>query len=314
MTDPQWFKDLYYQLVKVRMTEEAIASEYSRQEMRCPVHLSIGQESVAVGVCANLNSDDVIFSTHRCHSHYLAKGGDLNEMIAELYGKENGCTGGYGGSMHLVDERVGIMGSSAIVGGSIPLAAGAALSFKQSHNSRIAVAFFGDGASEEGVFHETLNFAALHRLPLIFVCENNYLATASHMSARRCRDNLHQHGEIYGIPGKMVEGHNLLQIYCVTLQAVESARRGEGPTLIEARTYRAMNHVGPKPNSVVFSQQEKLWGSGYETCPVEWFEEKCIKEGGCTMDDLNKIRIQIQREIESAFKEAKRSLFPEMAL
>jgi len=314
MTDPQWFKYLYYHLVKIRMTEEAIVSEYSQQEMRCPTHLSIGQEAVAVGTCASLNNDDVIFSTHRCHSHYLAKGGDLNEMIAELYGKEKGCAGGFGGSMHLIDERVGVMGSSAIVGGSIPLAAGAALSFKKSRNSRIAVVFFGDGATEEGVFHETLNFAALHRLPLIFVCENNYLATASHMSARRCRDNLYQHGEIYGIPGKVVKGHDVLHIYRTMLEAVDIARRGEGPTLIEARTFRRMNHVGPKPNSVVFSQQEKLWGSSSETCPVEWFEEKCVKEGGCTMDELDTIRIQIQREIESAFKEAKRNFFPEMAI
>jgi TPP-dependent pyruvate/acetoin dehydrogenase alpha subunit len=313
MNDLLWFKNLYYCLLKIRMTEQAIASEYSDQEMRCPVHLSIGQEAVAVGACANLSNEDVIFSTHRCHSHYIAKGGNLNEMIAELYGKSTGCAKGYGGSMHLVDERVGMMGASAIVGGSIPLAAGAALSFKQSHLPHIAVGFFGDGASEEGVFHETLNFSSRHRLPVVFICENNYLATASHMSARRPQNNLYTHGEIYGIPGIKVEGHDLLQIYHATKQAAYRARAGDGPTLIEASTYRAMNHVGPNHSSVNLSQQAKEWGSSIQTCPVKWFEKVCLNEAGCTADNLKVIRKQIQIEIEDAFEEARRSPLPEVA-
>ena len=166
--------ELYRRMRLIRNVEEKIVSLYPEQEIKCPTHLSIGQEAVASAVCTAMTPQDYIFSTHRCHSHYLAKGGDLKAMFAELYGRKSGCAKGKGGSMHLVDPRVGMMGASAIVGGTIPLAVGAALTAKLKNQKQVAAAFFGDGASEEGVFQESLNFAALKKLPMIFVCENNF--------------------------------------------------------------------------------------------------------------------------------------------
>ena len=178
------YKNLFSSLLKLRMTENEIAKKYSEQEMRCPVHLSIGQEAAAVGVCSNLDLQDQVYSTHRCHSHYLAKGGDLRSMISELYGKRSGCCGGRGGSMHLIDTSQGMYGSIPIVGSSIGLASGAAYHQKLNKLKNITVVFLGDASLEEGIFHEAASFAALHKLPLIFICENNKYAIYTHQDKR----------------------------------------------------------------------------------------------------------------------------------
>ncbi len=225
-------RSLYTSMLRIRRIEEAIAEEYPKKEMRCPVHLSIGQEAVAVGVAAHLTNDDRVFSNHRCHAHYLAKGGDLRAMIAELFGKAAGCSAGKGGSMHLAAPDRGMMGASALVGGTIPLAVGSALDAHLRGIARVSVAFFGDGGSEEGVFYESLNFSALKKLPVIFVCENNLYATYSHQSTRQARSEIHTRGETFGVPGKFVDGNDVEAVWNAAKEASNRARQGHGPTVL----------------------------------------------------------------------------------
>lgn len=298
---------LYENLIRIRLTEEAIAAEYGNQEMKCPVHLSIGQEAAAVGMCAALKDSDVAFSTHRCHSHYLAKGGELKPMIAELYGRKTGCALGLGGSMHLIDERVGMLGASAIVGGSIPLAVGAALKFKMDRLPHVAVAFFGDGASEEGVFHESMNFASLHKLPVLFFCENNFAATASPLEARRPVDNIFEHGKVFGMPGTRVDGNKLVEVYEAAREAVDRARKGGGPSLIEARTFRIMRHVGPEEDKTSGSRTPEEWEQWKQKCPVKQFEALALKSGWLKQSELEKIQTKIQKDLKAAFQFAQES-------
>ena len=305
MIDHQWAKKAYASLIKVRKTEEAIASEYKNQEMRCPVHLSIGQEAVAVGVSMCLENEDIVFSNHRCHSHYLAKGGNLDAMIAELYGKRTGCVKGLGGSMHLMDDTVGMLGASSIVGGSIPLAVGAGLTLKMQDKPNVAVAYFGDGAAEEGVFHESMNFAALKKLPVVFVCENNYTATSSPLSARRPLDNIYCHGEVFGIPGTAVDGNDVVAVYEATCQAVERIRKGEGPSLIEAKTFRMLKHVGPEKDLSSGVRTQEEWDRWLAKCPVQRFEERCLKDDLLSAEEMEKTQKRIDMEIERAFELAK---------
>lgn len=307
MITPEWAQNTYYLLLKVRLVEEAIAAEYKNQEMRCPVHLSIGQEAAAVGVSLCLTAEDVVFSTHRCHSHYLAKGGNLDTMIAELYGKKTGCAAGLGGSMHLVDPKVGMMGSSAIVGGSIPLGVGAALAFTMSNQKRVAVSYFGDGASEEGVFYESLNYAALKRLPVIFSCENNFLATTSPISSRRAKDNIFEQGEVFGVPGVVVDGNDVIAVYEAAQKAVQRARNGEGPSVIESRTFRVMKHVGIDEDYTSGGRTKKDFEVGRSQCPIRKFEQKSDTEKWLSATDRAKIRTKIENEITNAFKFAKAS-------
>ena len=177
--------DLQHAMFRIRLVEEAIANRYGEEKMRCPVHLAIGQEAIAVGVCKNLTNEDLVLSTHRAHAHFLAKGGSLRSMIAEIYGKVTGCSKGMGGSMHLIDKSVGFMGSTAIVGNTIPVAVGLALAFKIKRSPSISCAFFGDGAVEEGAFYESVNFAVLHKLPMLFICENNLYSVYSGLDVRQ---------------------------------------------------------------------------------------------------------------------------------
>jgi TPP-dependent pyruvate/acetoin dehydrogenase alpha subunit len=305
MINPKWAEKAYTYLIKVRKTEEAIASEYKNQEMRCPVHLSIGQEAVAVGVSMCLGNEDIVFSNHRCHSHYLAKGGNVDAMIAELYGKSTGCVKGLGGSMHLMDDTVGMLGASSIVGGSIPLAVGAGLTLKMQNKPHAAVTYFGDGAAEEGVFHESMNFAALKKLPVIFVCENNYTATSSPLSARRPMDNIYRHGEVFGIPGTAVDGNDVVAVYEATCKAMERIRNGEGPSLIEAKTFRMLKHVGPEKDLSSGIRTEEEWNRWMAKCPVQRFEEKCLAQNLLSAEAMEKIKKRIEMEIERAFELAK---------
>ena len=311
MIDSNWAEKAYYLLVKVRLTEEAIASEYSNQEMRCPVHLSIGQEAVAVGVSMALEKADVVFSTHRCHSHYLAKGGNLDEMIAELYGRKTGCAKGLGGSMHLIDKRVGMLGASAIVGGSIPLGVGVALAMNKRKQSQVAVSYFGDGAVEEGVFHESMNFAALHKLPAIFVCENNFTATSSPLSARRPADNIYKHGEVFDIPGVQVDGNDVTAVYQAAKEAVDRGKKGDGPTLIEAQTFRMRNHVGPQIDNSSGLRTEKIWNDWLKKCPVTNFERYCLDHQLLSETQMTRTQKKVEIEIERAFELAQSSAVAE---
>jgi TPP-dependent pyruvate/acetoin dehydrogenase alpha subunit len=204
----------------------------------------MGHEAVAVGVCAALRGSDVVFPYYRSHGWYLAKGGNLKAMMAELFGRETGCSRGWGGSMHLIDLSAGVMGTSAIVAGTISHAAGVALTFRMRGQDSVAVAVFGDGATEEGVFHETMNFAALRKLPVVFVCENNLYATNTHIRDRQSQPEIYRHAERFGIPGVQADGNDVLAVHAQAARAIDRARRGEGPTLIEFHTYRIVEHCG----------------------------------------------------------------------
>ena len=236
---------MYTTMVRIRAFEERVAMLVEQGEIRTPCHLYIGQEAVAAGVCEALERFDTVWGNHRSHGHYLAKGGDLRAMMAEIFCRKTGCSGGRGGSMHLFAEEVGILGTVPIVAGTVSLAVGAALASKLRGTQCVSVAFFGDGTAEEGHLHESINLAALYRLPAIFVCENNFYASHLHLQERRALDNLYRIGEFYGIPGVQEDGNDVLAVYQATRKAVDRARRGGGPTFLEFRTFRWRGHVGP---------------------------------------------------------------------
>jgi Pyruvate/2-oxoglutarate dehydrogenase complex, dehydrogenase (E1) component, eukaryotic type, alpha subunit len=243
--DDEDFVDLFRKIARIRMVEEKIIDIYHTDKIQSPVHLSIGQEPIAVGICAPLRATDLLFATYRSHAFYLAKGGNLDRMFAELYGKVDGGCKGKAGSMHLTAPEVGFMGSSAVVASSIPHAVGAALAARRRGLDQVVVAVFGDGATEEGVFHESINFAALHRLPVLFVCENNEYAVHSHIRQRQAY-SLSGLAGCYGIPVALVEdGHDARLVRETFAPMVERARRGGGPEFLEVKTCRFREHVGP---------------------------------------------------------------------
>lgn len=305
--------DLYRRMLLIRKTEEKIVELYPEQEIRCPTHLSIGQEAAAAGVCAALRADDRIFSTHRCHAHYLAKGGELRPMFAELYGRQSGCAKGKGGSMHLAQPELGIMGASAIVGGTIPIAVGSALAAQLLKLDRVAVAFFGDGAVEQGAFHESLNFAALRKLPALFVCENNFYATHSHQSARQPADNIHERAAGYALPGVRVDGTDVRAVYEAATVAVERARSGGGPTLLEIRAYRWKEHVGPNFDYALGYRTQEELESWMQRCPIRRFKEYLVGAGLCGERELSNIAADLDREISEAVRFGKESPQPALA-
>jgi TPP-dependent pyruvate/acetoin dehydrogenase alpha subunit len=236
---------LYRSLYRIRRVEEEVARVYPTDKIKSPVHLSIGQEAASVGVCEALRPDDVVFGTYRGHALYLAKGGDLRAMAAELYGKVTGCTKGKGGSMHLIDPDAGVMGMSAVVGTTIANAAGYAYALKVRRSDSVVVSFFGDGATEEGVFAETLNFALLKRLPVLFVCENNGYAIHTHQIRRQGRPDITAKAKAYGLPADRLDGNDVPGILRRTEDVTARLRAGEGPWFFEVMTYRWKEHVGP---------------------------------------------------------------------
>ncbi len=302
--------ELYRLMTRIRLFEEKIVELYPQQEMKTPVHLCIGQEAIAAGVCIHLHKEDYIFSTHRSHGHCIAKGMPLAPIAAELYGKITGCCKGRGGSMHLVDPEWGIPGSTAIVGGSTPLAVGAALSAKMQGNGRISVAFFGDGASEEGTFHESLNFAALHSLPVIFVCENNFYATNSPQSARQPARTIAEKGYGYGIPSRMLDGNNVMAVYESAAEAVERARRGEGPSLLEYQTYRWKGHVGPSCDVDMGCRPRDQHDEWLQKCPYDFFRQHLLTDVGISGSEIEAVDAVVDADIEAAIRFGQQSEFP----
>jgi TPP-dependent pyruvate/acetoin dehydrogenase alpha subunit len=236
--------EMYRTMILIRTVEERIAQLVEDQRIGCPTHLYTGQEAIATGVCAALNRTDYIFGGHRSHGHYLAKGGELGAMVAEVFGKVSGCARGRGGSMHLIATEVGLLGTVPLVAATIPICVGAGLASKLRGDGKVSVAFFGDGATEEGHFHEALNLAAVYRLPVIFVCENNSYSSHMPLLDRRAEDNIYKSGEAHGIPGIRLDGNDVFLVYQAAVDAVLRARRGAGPTLLECRTYRWRGHVG----------------------------------------------------------------------
>ncbi len=297
--------DLFREMLRIRLIEEAIAEKYSEQKMRCPVHLSIGQEAIAVGVCKASLSSDYLISNHRAHAHYLAKGGSLKAMIAEIYGKRDGCCGGRGGSMHLVDRSVGMMGSTPIVGGSLPIAVGLAFTAQIRKQNQATIVFFGEGTTEEGVFGECLNFASLRKLPILFVCENNLYSVYSPLEVRQspARDRV-AIARAHGIDAKMGYGNDVEAVYDMAKQAIASIREGNGPVFLEFDTYRHREHCGPFFDNHIGYRTEEEFHSWEKKCPLKIFENKLSEQ------ELQTMRQSILLEIQEAFEFADQSPFP----
>jgi TPP-dependent pyruvate/acetoin dehydrogenase alpha subunit len=303
MMQERFYKALY----RIRRVEEEIARVYPTDKIKSPVHLSIGQESIAVGVCETLRPDDIAFGTYRSHAYYLAKGGDMKAMIAELYGKDTGCARGKGGSMHLVDVAHGVMGASAVVGTTIPNAVGYAYAMKYLKKDQIVVSFLGDGATDEGVFSESMNFASLKQLPIIFICENNGYAIHTHISKRqRHPEKLVERVQTYGIKAMRIEECKVEIIYHEVKKAVQSLRTREpGPFFFECMTYRWKEHVGPNDD----------FNLGYRTKEeaAPWIANddvaRLAKE--LPIEVRSSIEQDVEDEIREAFEYAESSPFPQ---
>lgn len=301
--------DLYYEMLRLRLIEEKIADLYQEQEMRCPVHLSIGQEAVAVGVCAALEKTDYVLSTHRSHGHYIAKGGDIPSMLAEIYGKATGCAQGKGGSMHLTDLEKGFIGATPIVGSTIAIAVGTAFGSQLKKENKVTVVFFGEGATEEGVFHESVNFAVLKNLPIVFVCENNLYSVYSPMSVRQPSNRtVSQVAGGHGIETKQADGNDVEAVLALTKPAIDKARRGAGPTFLEFPTYRWREHCGPNYDNHIGYRTEEEFEQWKKLCPIE----KVITHNGVSHSQDREMRFKISKEIESAVNFAKSSPLPKM--
>jgi len=301
---------LYYEMLGIRMVEEAIGERYSQQQMRCPVHLSIGQEAIPVGVLHHVSKTDYLISNHRAHAHYLAKGGSLKKMLAEIYGKSTGCSSGKGGSMHLIDLEQGIVGTTPIVGGSLPVGVGVAFAEQLKKKTNLTVIFFGEGATEEGVWAECLNFASLRSLSLLFVCENNLYSVYSPMSVRQSpKRDREAIAKAHGIETFTGSGNDLEQVYQVAGKAVEYIKEKAAPCYVEFSTYRYREHCGPfvDPKGYRPEAEEKFW---YQQCPLKLYTEKLLKNNSLTEDQLNRFRQEIKLEIEEAFQFAESSPFP----
>lgn len=302
--------ELYSKMLWIRMVEEAIAERYQQQEMRCPVHLSIGQEGAAVSVCAALRPEDQIFSTHRCHAHYLAKGGDLFRMLAELHGRQSGCCAGRGGSMHLMDEKAGVAASIPIVGANIPLAVGAALAFRQQGRESCSVAFLGDGAAEEGVFHESLNFASTHRLPILFVLENNLYSVYTNLGQRQPDSSLSRFALAHSLKWAEADSADVENSHRVVLELLRGIDAGEGPALLVLDTYRYHAHCGPEVDDDLGYRSRSEVDERRKRCPLKWARQIMTDRGNWSQMDAERTKRNFQSRIDTAFSEAVESPFP----
>jgi pyruvate dehydrogenase E1 component alpha subunit len=309
MSDRQ---ELYRRMLFIRRVEEGIREQYPSREMRSPPHLCMGHEAIAVGVCSVLRSTDLVYPYYRSHGWYLAKGGNLRAMLAELFGRSSGCSRGWGGSMHLIDLDAGVAGTSAIVAGTISHATGAALTFRMRGEDRVAISSFGDGATEEGVFHEALNFAMLRRLPVVFVCENNLYATNTHIRERQAQTEIHRHAERFGMPSEVGDGNDVMAVERAAERAVLRARRGEGPTLLEFHTYRILEHCGINEDHDLGYRTREEVASWHARGPIDRAANFVKAE------DAECMEREIKALVEDAFAFARAapwptSIFPEAA-
>jgi len=304
-------ESLLRDMVRIRRVEETLAELYPSGEMRTPTHFSIGQEAVAVGVCGALRRDDVVYSGHRCHAHYLAKGGDLHGMVAELYGRETGCARGRGGSVHLNDPDVGVIASSAILGQTMAVAVGTALAFTMDGRDQVAVTFFGDGTVEEGIFHETLNFAVMRRAPVLFVCENNGFSTHTRLEVRQPASvSIHARAASYGMPSRLVDGNDVFAVHAAAREAVAHARRGAGPFFLECTTYRWREHVGPQWDFDKGYRTKAEVDAWIARCPIRSASERLLSEGVCTQQRIAAMERASQIEVDEAVAAARAASFP----
>jgi pyruvate dehydrogenase E1 component alpha subunit len=302
--DPHLISRLYESMYRIRWTETEISRIYPSDAIKSPIHLSIGQEAVSVAVCDVLEQEDIVFGTYRGHALYLAKGGDLKAMMAELYGKIDGCSKGKGGSMHLIDTSVGMMGTSAVVATSIPEAVGYAMAIKYKQSNQVVVCFFGDGATGAGVFHESLNFASLKDLPILFICENNEYAIHSPLSERSSQQELYKFGLVNNIPSFVQKDRCVLTLRSKCNQLVNEIRNGGGPRFFEVYTDRWLEHVGPNED----------WDLGYRS-KIEkksWEANDQIKKLAnlINLDEKQKIEKKVKKELLEAISFAEKSPFP----
>jgi len=302
------FSEMYRKMLEIRLFEEKVFDLYGQNLVPGTIHLYAGEEAVAVGVCSNLNVDDYITSTHRGHGHCIAKGADLRRTMAEILGKKTGYCKGKGGSMHIADFAVGMLGATAVVGAGLPIAVGAGLSAKLRKTRQVVACFFGEGASNQGTFHESINMASVWTLPVVFVCENNLYAMGTRQSRIMSIQNVADRAAAYGIPGVIVDGNDVLVVYEAARTAVERARAGKGPTLIECKTYRHKGHS--RVDSAKYRPKEEVeeW-LGKD--PIKRFRQAMLGNGILTQTELEHVETEVADEVADAVKFALDSPYPE---
>lgn len=302
--------EFYTMMLKIRLFEERIVDLYARGMVPGLAHLYIGEEAVATGVCGALREDDYITSTHRGHGHVIAKGAELKPMMAELFGKKDGYCKGKGGSMHIADMEIGILGANGIAGGGPPIATGAGFSAKLRGTDQVTACFFGDDASNNGTFHESLNLASLHKLPVIFVCENNLYGISVGQEKHMPITDVAIRAHCYDMPGIVVDGNNVTQVFEEASKAVRRARAGEGPTLLECKTYRWRGHHEGDPNQGSRYRTKDEIEQWKKKDPILQFSEKLIQNKTATKKKLAAIEKQVMKEIDEAVEYSKESEFP----
>jgi pyruvate dehydrogenase E1 component alpha subunit len=299
--------EMYQKMVEIRLFEEKVFELYGQNLVPGTIHLYAGEEAVAVGVCSALRKDDYITSTHRGHGHCIAKGADLKRTMAEILGKKSGYCKGKGGSMHIADFNIGMLGATAVVGAGLPIAVGAGLSARLRRTDQVVVCFFGEGASNQGTFHESINIASTWKLPVIFVCENNLYAMGTRQSRVMNIENIADRATAYGIPGVTVDGNDILAVYKAAHNAVERARKGEGPTLIECKTYRQKGHSRVDPAKYRPKEEVAEW---LRRDPIKLFKEHLAQKHALTESELQQIEEKTTVKIEEAVKFAIESPYP----
>lgn len=299
--------EMYRTMKRIREFENKAMDLFGAGRIPGFVHLYIGEEAVATGVCSNLNDDDYITSTHRGHGHIVAKGGDLKYMMAELYGKATGYCKGKGGSMHIADATKGILGANGIVGAGHNIAVGAGLSAKYRGTSQVCVCFFGDGSTNQGTFHESLNMASIWKLPVIFVCENNLYGISMHQSRHQAIQDVADRAVAYNIPGVVVDGNDIFAVYEAANEAINRARNGQGPTLIECKTYRHRGHFEGDPTVYRDSEEVREW---LNKDPIVRLFGYIIENNISTEEEIQKINEEVSQEINDAIKFAEESPYP----
>jgi len=302
--------NLFYKLMRIRNIELEISKRYHEHKMRCPVHLSLGQESVSIAICENLKSEDEVVSAHRAHAHYLAKGGDLKKFVSELYGKITGCAKGLGGSMHLIDTKVNFNAAVPIVGSTIPIGVGKAWANKLKKNNKVVVIFFGDGATEEGTFLESLDFSSLHNLKVLFVCENNSYSVYSHLYKRQSKKrSITNIAKACGVDALKFNNHDLINIFIKTKNIINQIKKKSKPFLIEIKTFRQVEHCGPSEDDNLNYRSKSEINFWKKNCQVEIYKKKILKI--INKDKLLFFEKKIQKEINNAFYYAEKSKFPD---
>jgi TPP-dependent pyruvate/acetoin dehydrogenase alpha subunit len=310
-------RKLYQEVLWLRLCEETLVELYREQEMRTPTHFGTGQEAIAAGVCQALTNDDVVYSHHRCHNHYLAKGGEFFKLVAELYGKEAGCSKGRGGSVHLTARDKGFIISSAILTQTMAVATGSGLAFKMDNSPNVSVTFFGDAACEEGAAYESLNYAAVHKLPVLYVLENNLYSTESPLNTRQAPGtSLSERAMGFKVPSEVIDGNNVFTVYEAVESLLPRIRAGGGPFFLECMTYRWREHVGPNfdydyPRNYRSEAEQKDWIEN--KCPLKHAAKVLLDKGIATQQELASWKDEYQARINADVIKAKESAWPDVA-